>query len=162
MYSVSKLKEWEGMDGVGCHGEIRDSKGKPVAVFRDDGTGGGLFVDPFYDVNTQTYQTPAYDEFKGWAADHPVLPEIAKMWGFEPNGNGLDLVVEFLIVESRITKEKKKGYLCYQLPGQPLTFMGAKTGRKKTKYDEPTLKWLMSVEPTAICRNTEDPDWIKE
>ena len=160
-YEVKKLKEWQGMDGYGCHGEIHHLTQGPVANFRDEGSGGGLWPEAWYNHKTGKHCHEDYKKFVEWADAHPVLDVIWKEWGFTPSGNShADTVVEFLMMEHKIDKEIRKGYLVYQLPGQSLSFCGAKTGRKKTKYSVDNLEWLKKVEPTAICRNCEDPEWV--
>ncbi len=158
-FSVKKLKEWQGMDGYGCHGEIHHKTNGLVARFRDEGSGGGMMVEP-----SNYEDKDHYNHFYIWGNKHPVLDLVWKQWGFKPdhpNGNHLDVLVEWLIVEHRIDKEIRKGYLCYQLPDEgPLTYCTAKTGRKKTKYSFFSESWLTEAESTAICRNVQDPDYI--
>jgi hypothetical protein len=158
-YFVKKLKEWEGQDGYGCHGDIHHRAKGLVARFRDEGGGGGMYPEVAYAKGEYLHEE--FEEFKKWANAHPVLPIVWKNWGFEPTSKDhTDEVVEILIIEHHIDKRVKKGYLVYQKPSEPSTFFGAKSGRKHTRYSEETAKWLRGKEPTAIIRNETSPEWV--
>ena len=160
-YSIKKLKQWEGLEGLGCHGEVHGPAGI-VATFRDEGNGGGLWPEAPYDHKTQTRDRAAFEAFKEWANVHPILAITWKDWGFTPASNDhADQVIEWLLVESVIAKEVKKGYLCFQLE-DPYESRGAKLGRKKVKYTPESAAWLKKQLPNCVIRNEETPSWCKE
>jgi hypothetical protein len=163
-YIVKKFKEWEGMDGMGCRGEIHHpTKGK-VARFFDEGCGGEMMVDPIGRTENLADMV-SYSEFKAfkeWANAHPALALVFKEWGFTPAGDDhTDTLIEVLIAEFRIAKEVKKGYLCYQDDKNPMAFMGAKQGRKKVKFTPESAHWIRKEMPNCIIRNGETPSWIE-
>jgi len=159
-YIVKKFKEWEGMDGMGCRGEIHHpTKGK-VANFFDEGCGGEMMVEPVW-ARGQRGQD-GLKAFKEWANAHPALALVFKEWGFTPAGDDhTDTLIEVLIAEFRIAKEVKKGYLCYQDDKNPMAFMGAKQGRKKVKYTVLAALWVRKELPGCVIRNEATPSWIE-
>ena len=159
-YTVKKFKEWEGMDGMGCRGEIHHpTKGK-VANFFDEGCGGEMMVDA---MGLAPLHWSDFKAFKEWANAHPALALVFKEWGFTPAGDDhTDTLIEVLIAEFRIAKEVKKGYLCWQDDEKPLAFMGAKQGRKKVKYTVESAIWIRKESPSCIIHNEQQPSWITE
>lgn len=161
VYTIKKLKQWEGMDGYGCHGEVHGPNGI-CCRFRDEGSGGGLWPEALYNHKTGTCDHDAFKAFQAWANAHPVLAITWEQWGFTPDSNDhTDQVIEFLMVEDAIAKEVKKGYLCYQVE-DPYEMRGAKQGRRKMKYTAESAAWLRTQAPDAVVRNEETPSWVVE
>lgn len=165
-YIVKKFKEWEGMDGMGCRGEIHHPTEGKVADFFDEGCGGEMMVDPAF-VKEADIRREEFKAFKEWANAHPALPLVFKEWGFTPavsegyTPDHTDILIEVLVTEMRIAKEVKKGYLCYQDGENPMSFAGAKQGRKKVKYTVESALWVRTELPDCVVRNEWTPSWIE-
>ena len=161
LYTIKGLKQWQGMDGSGCHGEVTGPDGI-CCSFRDDGNGGGMWTEAPYDHKTKTHNHDAFNAFKVWANAHPILAITWEQWGFTPGGLHQGQVIEWLLVEDAVAKEVKKGYLCYQEGDDPYSYCGAKQGRKKMKHTTENVAWLKGQLPNCIVRNEETPSWITE
>jgi hypothetical protein len=161
-YLIKKLLEWPSPDGGGTCGEIHHRQGGRVATFRDEGSGGGIWVDR---ARAPKGMEPAtmnatLHEFTAWANAHPALPVIFERWGFTPvSEDHSEMIIGMLIVEARIQKDIKRGYLVWQTD-HPEEMNNAKTGRRKTRFDKPGLEWLTATVPNAICRNVRAPEWL--